>query len=131
MDEDLKQFLTQMESRLDSSMETRINDAFTRFSQHILHEMSVRFDEVNTKLSSMDERLKLQAGLIQGGARAMSRFSAFAENAEERWVDLTKRIGALERKLDHVLATMACHGSVRSGRRLRAATGCRLTCRRH
>ncbi|MBW0002226.1 MAG: DNA mismatch repair endonuclease MutL [Hyphomicrobiales bacterium] len=27
---------------------------------------------------------------------------------------------ALERKLDHVLATMACHGSVRSGRRLRA-----------
>ncbi|MBV9567241.1 MAG: DNA mismatch repair endonuclease MutL, partial [Hyphomicrobiales bacterium] len=27
---------------------------------------------------------------------------------------------ALERKLDHVLSTMACHGSVRSGRRLRA-----------
>jgi len=30
----------------------------------------------------------------------MPRFSAFAENAEERWVDLAARVEALERKLD-------------------------------
>lgn len=89
MDEDLRQYI---DSAFDS--------AFTRFSQHILHEMSIRFGEVDTKLTSIDQRLTLQAGVLQGGARAMARFSAFAENSEERWVDLTKRMGALERKVE-------------------------------
>ena len=56
VEDDLKQFLTQMETRL---------------SQHILHEMSLRFNKVDSKLNSVDERLRLQAGLIQGGARAL------------------------------------------------------------
>jgi hypothetical protein len=77
-----------------------LDDAFTRFSQHVLHEVGTRFDETNARLESIDSRLKLQAGLIQSGARAMARFSAFAENAEERWVDLAARVEALERKLD-------------------------------
>jgi len=66
------------------------DDAFTRFSQHVLHEVGARFDEANarfdemgTRLESIDSRLKLQAGLIQSGARAMARFSEFAENSEE------------------------------------------------
>jgi hypothetical protein len=42
-----------------------LDDAFTRFSQHILHEVGMRFDEVNVRLESIDTRLKLQAGLIQ------------------------------------------------------------------
>jgi len=77
-----------------------LEDAFTRFSQHILHEMDARFGEVRTRLESIDSRLKPQAGLIQSGARAMARFPAFSENSEERWVDLTARVEALERKLD-------------------------------
>src|SRR5580698_10356834 len=64
-----------------------LDDAFTRFSQHVLHEVGARFDEVGTRLESIDSRLKLQAGLIQSGARAMARFSACAENSEERWVE--------------------------------------------
>jgi hypothetical protein len=80
-------------------IDTRLDTAFERFSQHILHEMGVRFSEVDTKLTSIDSRLKLQAGLIQAGARAMARFSEFAENSEARWVDVTTRLGALERKV--------------------------------
>jgi hypothetical protein len=41
------------------------DEAFTRFSQHVLHEVGVRFDEVATRLESIDSRRKLQAGLIQ------------------------------------------------------------------
>jgi hypothetical protein len=76
-----------------------LDDAFTRFSQHVLHEVGARFDEVGIRLESIDSRLKLQAGLIQSGARAMARFSAF-EDSEERWVELAARVAALERKLD-------------------------------
>jgi len=38
-----------------------LDEAFTRFSQHVLHEVGARFDEVNTRLESIDSRLKLQA----------------------------------------------------------------------
>ena len=52
------------------------------------------------RLDSIDSRLKLRrAGLIQSGARAMARFSEFAENSEERWVSLVARVEALERKI--------------------------------
>jgi len=80
-------------------LETALDGAFTRFSQHILHEVGVRFDETNARLESIDSRLKLQAGLIQSGARAMARFSEFAENSEERWVALVARVTELERKV--------------------------------
>ena len=45
--------------------------------QNVEKRLSTRFD-------SIDSRMKLQAGLIQAGARAMARFSEFAENSEER-----------------------------------------------
>jgi hypothetical protein len=76
-----------------------LDDAFTRFSQQVLHDVGPRFDEVGTRLESIDSRLKLQAGLIQSGARAMARCSEFSENSEERWVELAARVAALERKL--------------------------------
>lgn len=61
--------------------------------------MSRRFAEVNATLASIDNRLKLQAGLIQSGARAMARFSKFSEDSEARWLDLEKRVEDIERKL--------------------------------
>jgi hypothetical protein len=51
------------------------------------------------RLDSIDGRLKLQTGLIQSGARAMARFSAFSETSEERWVALANRMDAVERRL--------------------------------
>ena len=68
-------------------------------ANHILHELGTRFDETNTQLASIDSRLKLQAGLIQAGARAMARFSEFAENSEQRWVALVARVEALEKRM--------------------------------
>jgi hypothetical protein len=61
------------------------------------NDMQAGFDRVDKRLESIDTRLKLQAGLIQSGARAMARFSEFAETSEERWVALVTRIEALEK----------------------------------
>lgn len=62
-------------------------------------DMEHRFARVDERFDSIDARLKLHAGLIQAGARAMARFSAFSENSEERWVDLAERVAEVERKL--------------------------------
>jgi hypothetical protein len=100
MDEELKTWLAAMEARLDQRFDARLDEAFTRFSQHILNEMGSRFDEVKAQLNSMDARLKLHAGLIQSGARAMARFSKFGEDSEERWVSLVGRVAAPEKRLE-------------------------------
>jgi chromosome segregation ATPase len=60
--------------------------------QNVEKRLSTRFD-------SIDSRMKLQAGLIQAGARAMARFSEFAENSEERWVELAARVETVEREI--------------------------------
>lgn len=89
-----------LETRIMTRVEGLMDASFTRWSQHILYEMGARFNEVNNRLESMDSRLKLQAGLIQSGARAMARFSEFAESSEQRWVALVTRVEALERKVN-------------------------------
>jgi hypothetical protein len=95
-----KRDLTDAMAGMEKQFDLRLDDAFTRFSQHILHEVGTRFDEVNARLTSIDSRLGLQAGLIQSGARAMVRFSEFAENSEVRWVALVERVAAIEKKLE-------------------------------
>lgn len=92
MDEDLKQYLTEMEGRIVAVIAGEVASIHT--------DMGHRFDAVNTQLASIDTRLKLQAGLIQSGTRAMARFSEFSENSEQRWTDLALRVLAIEQKLE-------------------------------
>jgi hypothetical protein len=104
MDEELRTYLREMEermeSRFDAKLDAKLDQSFTRWSQFILHEMDVRFNEVNTRLESIDSRLKLHAGMLQSGARAVARLFSFSESSEERWVDLATRVAEIERKLD-------------------------------
>jgi hypothetical protein len=90
-DAELKQHLQGMEDRMAALIAGEIGSLHTDIGE--------RFDRMDTRLESIDSRLKLQAGLIQAGARAMARFSEFSENSEVRWVDLATRLAALERKV--------------------------------
>jgi hypothetical protein len=103
MDEDLKQYLGEFETRVAAQLQGVENRTAALIAAEMgaLHaDMQQGFARVDDRLESIDARLKLQAGLIQSGARAMARFSEFAENSEQRWVALVGRVEALERKLD-------------------------------
>jgi hypothetical protein len=91
MDEELKTYLRDMEDRNAQLIASEIGGLHTDI-QGVEKRLGARLD-------SIDARLKLQAGLIQSGARSMARFSEFAENSEERWVALVTRVEALERKV--------------------------------
>ncbi len=92
-----------LEQRIDDklyALERRMDDKSTALAQHILHEMDTRFSLVDKKLESIDSRLKLHAGLIQSGSRAIARLSEYSETSEARWVDLVVRFNSLERRVD-------------------------------
>jgi septation ring formation regulator EzrA len=117
MDAELKEYLDVFAQRISREMDDRfkeiddrftsfaqhifreMDDRFTSFAQHILHEMDMRFTAVDKRLESIDSRLKLQAGLIQSGARAIARLSEYSESSESRYVDLLAKFDNLERRV--------------------------------
>jgi hypothetical protein len=108
MDDELRTYLQVMEERTGARIAAEIRASEERTAALMaaevggLHiDMERRFARVGARFDSIDARLKLQAGLIQSGARAMARFSEFSENSEQRWVDLDARLRAVERKLEN------------------------------
>jgi hypothetical protein len=124
VDEELKRYLQAMEERtatLIAATATEIQASEERTTARVAREiraseertaaliaaeigsvhidMEHRFAHVEARFDSVDARLKLQAGLIQAGARAMARFSKFSESSEERWNELDRQVEAVERKL--------------------------------
>jgi hypothetical protein len=67
MDEDLKAYLQGMEERTAALIAGEVGALHTQLQQSEAR--------LGARLDSIDSRLKLQAGLIQSGARAMARFS--------------------------------------------------------
>jgi hypothetical protein len=102
MDNETKTYLAAMEARIDGGMnrmEERIAALIAGEIGTLHSDMGERFARVDTRLESIDTRLKLQAGLIQAGARAMARFSEFSENSEARWVDVTAKLADLGNRI--------------------------------
>jgi hypothetical protein len=101
--EQVDEKLVALEQRIDDKLYAlgrRMDDKMTALAQHILHEMDTRFTLQDRKRESDDSRLKLQAGLIQSGSRAIARLTDYSETSEARWVDLTVRFDSLERRVD-------------------------------
>jgi len=78
-----------------ASLNTLMTDLH-QSTQREIHELRTDFTE---RFDAIDARLKLQAGLIQSGARALARFSEYSENSESRWLDLSRSVRTIEQKL--------------------------------
>jgi t-SNARE complex subunit (syntaxin) len=81
MDQELKEYLEAMESRMDHRMVTLLTDVKESLERQIEH-LSSRFDAQAT-------RLDRQAALLQTGARWTNRMIAWSEKVD---VSLDKRI---------------------------------------
>jgi hypothetical protein len=81
MDQELKQYLEAMESRMDTRMVTLLTDVKESLERQIEH-LSSRFD-------AQAIRLDRQAALLQTGARWTNRMIAWSEKVD---VSLEKRI---------------------------------------
>ena len=92
MDQELKQYLDGMKHDIVELVAGEVGTLHIQIQQSEAR-LSARFD-------SIDARMKLQAGLIQSGARAIARFGEFSENSEARWIDLLSRVEVLERKIE-------------------------------
>jgi hypothetical protein len=106
-DDDLKGFIREALQGVEERTAKALQRLEDRTAALILAEVSnlrvetrQGFDHIDKLLVSINDRLKVQAGLIQGGARAMARFSEFAETSEQRWVALVARVEELERKVE-------------------------------
>lgn len=95
MDQELKQYLDEKfrasEERTAQLIASEVG-ALHNDIRGVEDRLAARFD-------SIDARLKLQAGMIQAGARAIARFNEFAENSEQRWVALLARVEVIEKRL--------------------------------
>lgn len=87
VDEDLKTYLREMEERTALLIAGKLRESEERTALLIANEVGGLHTEIQdaegrlrARFDSIDARLKLQAGLIQSGARAMARFSEFSEN---------------------------------------------------
>jgi|SRR5579885_876517 tetrahydromethanopterin S-methyltransferase subunit G len=105
IDRKLDAFDRRVESKfdaLDRKIDTKLDALDSKLENavsHLLNEIGRRAEEQMARWESIDARLTLQAGLIQSGSRAITRFSRFAENSEARWVDLDRRVRAIEDRL--------------------------------
>ena len=87
MDEELKTYLQGMEDRTAALIAGELGNLHTDLQQAEAR--------LGARLDSIDSRLKLQAGLIQSGARAMARFKEASES------------GGLARPRDVIAAILA------------------------
>jgi hypothetical protein len=92
MDQELKQYLQAMESRMDNRMVTLLTDVKESLERQIEH-LSSRFD-------AQAIRLDRQAAMLQTGARWTNRMIAWSEKVDVEMGKRIQEIGEVRSRVD-------------------------------
>jgi len=84
-----------------------LEEAFTRFSQHILHEVETRLDEKNEKLDDIDRRLRRVDGNTITALELLTRQSRWHEESDNAIHDVIKRQGEIQKTLEDLKGRVA------------------------
>lgn len=68
-------------------------------TQHILHEMGMRFEHVDTRLASIDTRLKKTESNVATCLELLTRQSRWHSDTDTNALELLKRVNALEKRV--------------------------------
>jgi hypothetical protein len=103
MDQELKQYLEAMESRIDARMEARLGateERMVTLMTSVKESLERQIDGVTSRFDAQAIRLDRQAAMLQTGARWTNRMIAWSEKVD---VSLDKRIqeiGEVRSRLD-------------------------------
>jgi len=88
-----------------SSVKTEMSSMKEDLLEHIHGvgaQLHTQIQEVVERLDRMEGRQDRHGGLLQGGARAMTRFIEWSESADTTFVRYDRRLMALEQRLDQI-----------------------------
>jgi exonuclease VII large subunit len=103
MDQELKQYLDAMESRMDARMETRLGateERMVTLMTSVKESLERQIEGVASRFDAQAIRLDRQAALLQTGARWTNRMIAWAEKVDVSLGDRIQEISELRRRME-------------------------------
>src|SRR5579862_7259240 len=104
MQADLKADISSVKTEM-SSMKERMSSMEAGLLEHIHGvgaQLHTQIQELVERMDHMVARQDRQGGILQGGARAMTRFIEWSESADTTFVRYDRRLHELEKRLDKI-----------------------------
>jgi hypothetical protein len=99
MDQELKQFLEGMESRIENRMDTRI-EAIATLVVQVKESLERQIEGLASRFDAQAMRLDRQAAMLQTGARWTNRMIAWSEKVDVQFDKRIQEIGELRGRVE-------------------------------
>ena len=84
---------------MDDQTTKLLYDLFDSLKRELKQDLQQELQPVKDALERIETRLNRQGGLIQGGARQISRLATWSEDIDEQLADRDRRIEELARRV--------------------------------